>query len=157
MCPYDNTFPKWSSIISKIVKSHSNGWIFVLSFCFPLLEWYKKARAIPIVHDWVIECISQHKLISFYPYLQELSRQDVLALGYPEYLVEEEADGDSDSMCDESSWYLTHASRFKRNFAARTNPRFYNLPLICAKLIQTVNQNVLCNLMLKRCVQCLDS
>ncbi|KOX71763.1 Breast cancer type 1 susceptibility protein like protein [Melipona quadrifasciata] len=57
---------------------------------FQIIEWYKQARAIAIVHEWIVECISQYKLISLYPYLQELSRQDVLTLGYPEYLVEEE-------------------------------------------------------------------
>nr|XP_012144204.1 PREDICTED: breast cancer type 1 susceptibility protein homolog isoform X1 [Megachile rotundata] len=68
-----------------------------------IVEWYQKARAVPIVHDWVVECISQYRLISFYPYLQELSRQDVLALGYPEFLVEEELDADSDSACNLST------------------------------------------------------
>ncbi|KAK1134411.1 hypothetical protein K0M31_007203 [Melipona bicolor] len=68
---------------------------------FQIIEWYKQARAIAIVHEWIVECISQYKLISLYPYLQELSRQDVLTLGYPEYLVEEEtgwesSDGTSD-------------------------------------------------------------
>lgn len=73
---------------------------FFLSFF--LIEWYRMVHAISIVHEWVVECISQYKLISFYPYLQELSRQDVLALGYPEYLLEEEVDEDSDNSCDVS-------------------------------------------------------
>ncbi|XP_071860639.1 uncharacterized protein [Bombus fervidus] len=67
---------------------------------FQIIEWYKQTRAIAIVDEWIVECISQYKLISFYPYLQELSRQDVLALGYPEYLVEEETGWESDSTCD---------------------------------------------------------
>ncbi|XP_076621232.1 uncharacterized protein LOC143341836 isoform X2 [Colletes latitarsis] len=58
--------------------------------------WYKKARAVPVAHDWVVECISQYKLISLYPYLQELARQEVLALNFPEFLVEQE-DSDEDS------------------------------------------------------------
>lgn len=68
---------------------------------FQIIEWYKQARAIAIVHEWIVECISQYKLISLYPYLQELSRQDVLTLGYPEYLVEEETGWESsDSTSD---------------------------------------------------------
>ncbi|XP_076172541.1 uncharacterized protein LOC143149233 isoform X2 [Ptiloglossa arizonensis] len=63
---------------------------------YGVIEWYKQSHAVSVVHDWVVECISQYKLISFYPYLQELSRQDVLALGYPEFLVEEDLDADSD-------------------------------------------------------------
>ena len=68
-----------------------------------IIGWYQKVRAVPIVHDWVVECISQYKLISFYPYLQELTRGDVLALGYPEFLVEEEPDEDFDTICDAST------------------------------------------------------
>ncbi|XP_076682565.1 uncharacterized protein LOC143376299 isoform X2 [Andrena cerasifolii] len=68
-----------------------------------IIGWYQKVRAVPIVHDWVVECISQYKLISFYPYLQELSRVDVLSLGYPEFLVEEEPDEDFDNICDAST------------------------------------------------------
>ncbi|XP_043514474.1 breast cancer type 1 susceptibility protein homolog isoform X1 [Frieseomelitta varia] len=68
---------------------------------FQIIEWYKQARAIAVVHEWVVECISQYKLISLYPYLQELSRQDVLTLGYPEYLVNEETGWESsDSTSD---------------------------------------------------------
>ncbi|XP_061935149.1 uncharacterized protein LOC108003844 isoform X3 [Apis cerana] len=69
---------------------------------YEIIKWYRMVHAISIVHEWVVECISQYKLISFYPYLQELSRQDVLALGYPEYLLEEEVDEDSDNSCDVS-------------------------------------------------------
>ncbi|KZC13599.1 Breast cancer type 1 susceptibility protein like protein [Dufourea novaeangliae] len=68
-----------------------------------LIQWHRKTRGVPVVHDWVVECISQYKLVSFYPYLQELSQQDVLALGFPEFLVEEEPDEDSDSMGDVST------------------------------------------------------
>nr|XP_031844675.1 breast cancer type 1 susceptibility protein homolog [Nomia melanderi] len=57
---------------------------------YEIIGWHKTTRGVPVVHDWVVECISQYRLISFYPYLLELSRQDVLALGYPEYLVEED-------------------------------------------------------------------
>ncbi|XP_043259045.1 uncharacterized protein LOC122401150 [Colletes gigas] len=55
---------------------------------YEIIGWYKKARAVPVAHDWVVECISQYKLISLYPYLQELERQEVLALNFPEFLVE---------------------------------------------------------------------
>ncbi|XP_017789807.1 PREDICTED: breast cancer type 1 susceptibility protein homolog [Habropoda laboriosa] len=67
---------------------------------YEVIKWYKKTEAVPIVHDWIVECISRYRLISFYPYLQELSRQNVLDLGYPEFLVEEEPDGDSDTTAD---------------------------------------------------------
>ncbi|XP_076753348.1 uncharacterized protein LOC143424875 [Xylocopa sonorina] len=67
-----------------------------------IIEWYKKTRAVPIFYDWVVECISQYKLTSFYPYLQELSQQDVRKLGFPEYLVEEVHDEDSDTMYEAS-------------------------------------------------------
>ncbi|XP_076621251.1 uncharacterized protein LOC143341843 isoform X1 [Colletes latitarsis] len=66
--------------------------------------WYKKARAVPVAHDWVVECISQYKLISLYPYLQELDRQEVLALNFPEFLVEQEdSDVDSDDPANQTS------------------------------------------------------
>ncbi|CAK9832607.1 Breast cancer type 1 susceptibility protein homolog [Anthophora retusa] len=68
-----------------------------------IIEWYKQTQAIPIVHDWIVECISRYKLISFYPYLQELSRQNVLNLGYPEFLIEEEPDEDFDNTADTST------------------------------------------------------
>lgn len=68
-----------------------------------VVEWYKKTRAVPILYEWVVECISQYRLISFYRYLQELSRQDVRKLGYPEFLFEEDADEDSDSACNVST------------------------------------------------------
>lgn len=61
------------------------------------MEWYQKTRAVPVVHEWVVQCISQYKLVSFYPYLQELSNQEVLALGFPDFLVEGEPDEDFDS------------------------------------------------------------
>ncbi|XP_043259012.1 breast cancer type 1 susceptibility protein homolog isoform X2 [Colletes gigas] len=63
---------------------------------YEIIGWYKKARAVPVAHDWVVECISQYKLISLYPYLQELARQEVLALNFPEFLVEQQ-DSDEDS------------------------------------------------------------
>ncbi|XP_076283573.1 uncharacterized protein LOC143210537 [Lasioglossum baleicum] len=62
---------------------------------YEIIGWYKKARAVPIIHDWIVECISRYKLISFYPYLQELLRADVLALGFPKFLVEDDEDEDS--------------------------------------------------------------
>ncbi|XP_076657661.1 uncharacterized protein LOC143361851 [Halictus rubicundus] len=69
-----------------------------------IIGWYKKSRAVPIVHDWIVECISQYKLISFYPYLQELLRQDVLALGFPKFLLEDDPDDEDDeSVCETSS------------------------------------------------------
>ncbi|CAK9809000.1 Breast cancer type 1 susceptibility protein homolog [Anthophora quadrimaculata] len=68
-----------------------------------IIEWHKQTQAIPIVHDWIVECISRYKLISFYPYLQELSRQNVLNLGYPEFLIEEEPDEDFDNTADTST------------------------------------------------------
>ncbi|CAK9806077.1 Breast cancer type 1 susceptibility protein homolog [Anthophora plagiata] len=68
-----------------------------------IIEWYKQTQAVPIVHDWIVECISRYKLISFYPYLQELSRQNVLNLGYPEFLIEEEPDEDFDNTADTST------------------------------------------------------
>nr|XP_034184475.1 breast cancer type 1 susceptibility protein homolog isoform X2 [Osmia lignaria] len=61
-----------------------------------IMKWYQKAGAVPIVHEWVVQCISQYKLVSFYPYLQELSTVEVLALGFPDFLVEGEPDEDSD-------------------------------------------------------------
>lgn len=67
-----------------------------------LLGWHKTTHSVPVVHDWVVECISQYKLISFYPYLQELSRGDVLALGYPEYLVHEDPE-ELESTSEEST------------------------------------------------------
>ncbi|OAD58095.1 Breast cancer type 1 susceptibility protein like protein, partial [Eufriesea mexicana] len=66
---------------------------------YEIIEWFKKAQAVAIVHDWVVECISQYQLISFFPYMQELTRHDVLSLGYPENLVEE-LEGESESTCD---------------------------------------------------------
>ncbi|CAL7939335.1 unnamed protein product [Xylocopa violacea] len=69
---------------------------------YKIIEWYKKTRAVPIFYDWVVECISRYKLTSFYLYLQELSQQDVRNLGFPEYLVEEVHDEDSDIMYDVS-------------------------------------------------------
>ncbi|XP_053974472.1 breast cancer type 1 susceptibility protein homolog isoform X1 [Hylaeus volcanicus] len=75
-------------------------------YSYEIIEWYKKARAVPVVHEWVVECISQYKLISLYPYLQELSQQDVLALGYPEFLVEVDPDTQSDAE-DESTHETT--------------------------------------------------
>ncbi|XP_076237920.1 uncharacterized protein LOC143181422 [Calliopsis andreniformis] len=68
-----------------------------------IIGWYRKARAVPIIYEWVLECISQYKLISFYRYLQELSQQDVRELGFPEFLFEEDLDEDSSSMCDVST------------------------------------------------------
>ncbi|XP_033321315.2 uncharacterized protein LOC117217654 isoform X1 [Megalopta genalis] len=57
-----------------------------------IVGWHKKTGAVPVVHDWILECISQYKLIPISPYLQELLPKDVLALGYPKFLLEEDPD-----------------------------------------------------------------
>ncbi|XP_017886620.1 breast cancer type 1 susceptibility protein homolog [Ceratina calcarata] len=66
-----------------------------------IIKWYKETKAISIDHEWIFECISQYKLISLYPYLQELSRPDALALGFPECLLQEDPDCDSASTNDD--------------------------------------------------------
>ncbi|XP_078050480.1 uncharacterized protein LOC144476978 isoform X2 [Augochlora pura] len=67
-----------------------------------IIEWHKKTRAVPIVHDWILECISQYKLIPFYPYLQELLPQDVLDLGYPRHFLEDELDEEDYDSADDT-------------------------------------------------------
>ncbi|XP_012284713.1 breast cancer type 1 susceptibility protein homolog isoform X2 [Orussus abietinus] len=55
-----------------------------------IVERARKAKAVPLAYGWVIECISQYKLISLLPFIHELSVHDVLTLGLPEELLQEE-------------------------------------------------------------------
>ncbi|XP_033229797.1 breast cancer type 1 susceptibility protein homolog isoform X2 [Belonocnema kinseyi] len=58
-------------------------------------EWFKKTEAVPIAHEWIVECISQYKLVSIFDYLQAIMPQDVSAVGFPEeLLLDEEYESD---------------------------------------------------------------
>ncbi|KAK2587527.1 hypothetical protein KPH14_003665 [Odynerus spinipes] len=63
-------------------------------------DWYKKSSAIPVSCDWIVECISQYKLVSCYVYLHEVVPEDALKLGYPDEMIVPE---DFDSTCDTST------------------------------------------------------
>lgn len=56
-----------------------------------IIGWHQKTRAIIVADEWIIECISQYRVVSMRTFLQELVPQDVIALGHPELV---ETDGD---------------------------------------------------------------
>ncbi|XP_047362000.1 breast cancer type 1 susceptibility protein homolog [Vespa velutina] len=62
-------------------------------------NWYAETTAIPVFCDWVVECISQYKLVSCYTHLHEVVQEDVLKLGYPEQMIDPE---EFNSTCDTS-------------------------------------------------------
>ncbi|KAI4503060.1 hypothetical protein M0802_002104 [Mischocyttarus mexicanus] len=51
-------------------------------------NWYNKTSAVPISCDWVVECISQYRLVSCYTHLHDVVQEDVLKLGYPEEMID---------------------------------------------------------------------
>ncbi|KAL2719118.1 GRIP and coiled-coil domain-containing protein PFC0235w-like isoform X1 [Vespula squamosa] len=53
-------------------------------------NWYNETTAIPVSCDWIVECISQYKLVSCYTHLHEVVQEDVLKLGYPEQMIDPE-------------------------------------------------------------------
>ena len=53
-------------------------------------EWFRKTKAVPVAHEWIVECISQYKLVSLLDYLQAIMPEDVSALGFPEELLVDE-------------------------------------------------------------------
>ncbi|XP_014610904.1 PREDICTED: breast cancer type 1 susceptibility protein homolog [Polistes canadensis] len=64
-------------------------------------NWYSKTSAVPISCDWIVECISQYKLVSCYIHLHEIVQEDVLKLGYPEKMISpDEFDSTFDTSVD---------------------------------------------------------
>lgn len=64
-------------------------------------NWYNKTSAVPISCDWIVECISQYKLVSCYVHLHEIVQEDVLKLGYPEKMINpDEFDSTFDTSVD---------------------------------------------------------
>lgn len=64
-------------------------------------NWYNKTSAVPISCDWIVECISQYKLVSCYLHLHEIVQEDVLKLGYPENMINpDEFDSTFDTSVD---------------------------------------------------------
>ncbi|KAF7387896.1 hypothetical protein HZH66_010663 [Vespula vulgaris] len=52
-----------------------------------IASWYKEIKAIIISSNWVVECISQYKLIPCYTYLHEIVEKDTLSLTYPKQMI----------------------------------------------------------------------
>lgn len=59
---------------------------------FLIEHWYRTARAATIITDWIVECISQYKLVLLLPFVQYLSVQSLCTIGYPLEMI-----GDEDS------------------------------------------------------------
>ncbi|XP_043677557.1 breast cancer type 1 susceptibility protein homolog [Vespula pensylvanica] len=53
-----------------------------------IASWYKEIKAIIISSNWVVECISQCKLIPCYTYLHKIVQKDTLSLTYPKQMIE---------------------------------------------------------------------
>nr|KAF7412923.1 hypothetical protein H0235_012774 [Vespula pensylvanica] len=52
-----------------------------------IASWYKEIKAIIISSNWVVECISQCKLIPCYTYLHKIVQKDTLSLTYPKQMI----------------------------------------------------------------------
>ncbi|XP_015593897.1 uncharacterized protein LOC107267127 isoform X3 [Cephus cinctus] len=63
-----------------------------------LIGWYRRTKAVPVLNEWLLECISQYTIISLHSFIRELTSQDLLELGFPLGLVEpEESDVTNDA------------------------------------------------------------
>ncbi|XP_043464676.1 breast cancer type 1 susceptibility protein homolog isoform X2 [Leptopilina heterotoma] len=59
-------------------------------------DWFKKTKAVPVEQEWLVECISQYKVISLFDYIQGISPEEASTVGLPEDLLKEEFEYDSE-------------------------------------------------------------
>lgn len=53
-------------------------------------NWFLRTKAVPVEQEWLVECISQYKVISLFDYIQGITPEEAATVGLPEELLKEE-------------------------------------------------------------------